>query len=123
MKLWQKLKPNVLIVVAIVGVLIYVFARLLIPELTAQVSNEILALLIGIGIGGLLGIAGALATDGPPDHLGAALKLLAERFGRYGETPEERAFQAAENALQREADIEVARIAAGGTDSGTDQTT
>ena len=116
MKLWEKLKPNVLIVALIVGALIYVFAKLLIPELAAKVSNEILALLIGVGIGGLLGIAGALSTDGPPDHLGAALKLLADRFGSTLNTPEGRAFQAAENELDREARIEIARIAAGQTD-------
>ena len=115
MNILQKLKPNVLIVVMIVGTLIYVFARLLIPELTNQVSNEILALLIGIGIGGLLGIAGALATDGPPDHLGKALELL-KQHGGHLETPEGRAFQAAENALQREADIEIARMQTGRAD-------
>ena len=96
MNILQKLKPNVLIVALIVGTLIYVFARLLIPELVDQVSNEILALLIGVGIGGLLGIAGALATDGPPDHLGKALQLM------IGEA-----------AKDREARIEIASIEAG----------
>lgn len=74
-----KLKPNVLIVALIVGLLVLLFGLWLIPELTNQVSNEILALLIGVGIGGLIGIAGTLASDGPPDHLGKSLELLATR--------------------------------------------
>jgi hypothetical protein len=112
--IWGKLKPNVLIVTLIVGALIFVFGLWLVPELAKQVSNEILALLIGVGIGGLLGIAGALASDGPPDHLGKALELLISRdSGRHDESPEEKAHYAAEAEKERQNRIEIARIAAG----------
>ena len=107
MKLWEKLKPNVLIVALIVGALIYAFGVWLVPQLARQVSNEILALLIGVGIGGLLGIAGALATDGPPDHLGKALELM------KAQRDEERQHYAEQAALDREARLEIARIEAG----------
>jgi len=79
MNFWSKLKPNVLLVSLIVGFLVLMFGAWLVPELTDKVSNEILALLIGVGIGGLIGIAGTLASDGPPDHLGKSLELLAKR--------------------------------------------
>jgi hypothetical protein len=105
--IWGKLKPNVLIVTLIVGALIFVFGLWLVPELAKQVSNEILALLIGVGIGGLLGIAGALASDGPPDHLGKALEIMKQQ------RDDEREHYAEQNAMERDARIEIARIEAG----------
>lgn len=66
---WSKLKPNILIVASQVAFLTGLFGWWLIDRISGElVSSEILALLVGIGIGGLIALAGQLATDNPPNH-------------------------------------------------------
>ena len=62
----QKLRPNVLFLALMVtGVTVYLAVRL-IAQSETMLGNEILALLIGVGIGGLVGVMSAVAQDPPP---------------------------------------------------------
>lgn len=67
MSFWNKLKVNILFVSFEVALLTGVFGYWLIERMSGPVSNEILALLVGIGIGGLIALAGQLATSDPPN--------------------------------------------------------
>lgn len=61
-----KIRPNVIILSLIVAILTYLFGIALIGKIDRLISSEILALLLGIGIGGLLTLAGQIASDPPP---------------------------------------------------------
>ena len=58
MKFWEllfeKLRINVIFLALLVAFLTLEFAQMLVPKLPDLLSGEILALLIGVGIGGLL---------------------------------------------------------------------
>ena len=64
--MWSKIRPNVLLLAAVVAGLTGTLAVMLIDRTEAIVSNEILALLVGVGIGGLVGVMSAVAQDAPP---------------------------------------------------------
>ena len=67
----NKIKPNVIILGVAVALLTGYLAVLLIGKTGAIVSNEILALLVGVGIGGLVGVMSAVAQDAPPPSVPA----------------------------------------------------
>ena len=60
----SKLRTNIILIVLVVAGLTAWFANMLAVNLVAP-ANEIFALLVGIGIGGLLALAGQMATDPP----------------------------------------------------------
>ena len=78
------LRPNVIIVASFGAILCGLFGVLLFINIGSTVSNEILALLVGIGIGGLFTLAGVLAQDPPPPSVPAGVherlvsKLMSE---------------------------------------------
>ena len=77
----SKLRPNVLILGTAVAALTGYLAVLLIDKTDAIVSNEILALLVGVGLGGLIGVMSAVAQDAPPPTVPAAtVEKLIERI-------------------------------------------
>ena len=49
-----------------------IFGVMLIGLIETNISNEILALLVGIGVGGLMTLAGQVATDPPPPTIPAS---------------------------------------------------
>ena len=68
----DKIRPNVLYLATLAGVMTLVFGIMLIRSLAGEtVATEILALLVGIGIGGIMTIAGQVATDPPPPSVPA----------------------------------------------------
>ena len=75
--MFAKLRPNVLLLGALVGAMTMVLALQLIGKTEAIVSNEILALLVGVGLGGLVGVMSAVAQDPPPPT------IPAETFEKY----------------------------------------
>ena len=83
----QKLRPNVLVLAALVAGLTGYLAVLLIARTQAIVSNEILALLVGVGIGGLVGVMSAVAQDPPPPTVPAdtAERLVEKALERGAE--------------------------------------
>ena len=64
----ERLKPNVLWVATMGAGLTGVFGWWLVNVIEVKVSSEILALLVGIGIGGIMTLAGSLADSPPPNH-------------------------------------------------------
>ena len=62
----SKIRPNVIVLAALVAGLTGYLAVLLIAKTDVIVSNEILALLVGVGIGGLVGVMSAVSQDPPP---------------------------------------------------------
>ena len=80
---WQdKLKPNVLILGVLFAVVTVVFAYWLIQKLTGtNVTTQILAMVVGVGISGLATVIGQIATDPPPPTVPADVheRLVAGR--------------------------------------------
>ena len=68
----DKIRPNVIILALLTAVVTVIFGVMLIGLIQAQISNEILALLVGIGVGGLMTLAGQVATDPPPPTIPAS---------------------------------------------------
>lgn len=71
----SKIRPNVLYLGTIVAAMVVVLAVMLIDKVDVLISNEILSLLVGIGIGGLLTVVGQVASDPPPPTIPAELHL------------------------------------------------
>ena len=61
----DKIRPNVIILALLTAVVTVIFGVMLIGLIENSISNEILALLVGIGVGGLMTLAGQVATDPP----------------------------------------------------------
>ena len=79
-----KIRPNVMVALMCGAVLTGLFGWWLIDRLDSGVSTEILAMLVGIGVGGLFTLAGLLAHDPPPPSVPAsthesALSMVLER--------------------------------------------
>lgn len=72
MSFWNRVKPNIIFVSMEVALLTGVFGFWLVNRIEGPISSEILALLVGIGIGGLIALAGQLAQD-PPHNAHKAL--------------------------------------------------
>ena len=68
----DKVRPNVLYLATLAGVITVIFGVMLIQRIQGNISTEILALLVGIGIGSLLTLAGQCATDPPPPTVPAS---------------------------------------------------
>ena len=68
----DKIRPNVIILALLTAIVTVIFGVMLIGLIQAQISNEILALLVGIGVGGLMTLAGQVATDPPPPTIPAS---------------------------------------------------
>lgn len=68
----DKIRPNVIILALLTAVVTVIFGVMLIGLIDTQISNEILALLVGIGVGGLMTLAGQVATDPPPPTIPAS---------------------------------------------------
>ena len=68
----NKLRPNVILLALLVAMLTGYLAVKLIDRTEAIISNEILALLVGVGIGGLVGVMSAVAQDPPPPTVPAS---------------------------------------------------
>ena len=68
----DKIRPNVIILALLTAVVTVIFGIMLIGLIENQISNEILALLVGIGVGGLMTLAGQVATDPPPPTIPAS---------------------------------------------------
>ena len=69
-----KIRPNVMVALMCGAVLTGLFGWWLIDRLDSGVSTEILAMLVGIGVGGMFTLAGLLAHDRPrrrcrPPHM------------------------------------------------------
>ena len=64
----EKLKTNVVILAGLATFLTFSFGSVLVSMVAVEVSGEILALLVGIGIGGLLTAVGSLLTPPPDKH-------------------------------------------------------
>lgn len=62
----DKLRPNVLLLATLAAALTFVFGAALIDKVAVLPSQEVLALLVGIGVGGIMTLAGQVATDPPP---------------------------------------------------------
>ena len=67
-----KIRPNVMVALICGAVLTGLFGWWLIDRLDGAVSTEILAMLVGIGVGGLFTLAGLLAQDPPPPSVPAS---------------------------------------------------
>ena len=79
-----KIRPNVMAALICGSALTGLFGWWLIDRLDGGVSAEILAMLVGIGVGGLFTLAGLLAQDPPPPSVPAStheatLSMLLER--------------------------------------------
>ncbi len=68
----DKIRPNVIILALLTAVVTVIFGVMLIGLIENNISNEILALLVGIGVGGLMTLAGQVATDPPPPTIPAS---------------------------------------------------
>jgi hypothetical protein len=68
----EKIRPNVIILAILTAVVTVIFGVMLIGLIENAISNEILALLVGIGVGGLMTLAGQVATDPPPPTIPAS---------------------------------------------------
>lgn len=62
----DKVRPNVIVLAILVAALTGYLAIMLIGKTDTLVSNEILALLVGVGIGGLVGVMSSVSQDPPP---------------------------------------------------------
>ena len=84
----EKIRPNVIILAILTAVVTVIFGVMLIGLIDGQISNDILALLVGIGVGGLMTLAGQVATDPPPPTIPAqtheAMMKLAAKQGEEG---------------------------------------
>ena len=84
MSFGEKIRPNVIILALLTAVVTVIFGVMLIGLIDVPVSNEILALLVGIGVGGLMTLAGQVATDPPPPTIPAstheAMMRLASKY-------------------------------------------
>ncbi len=89
--MWSKVRPNVIALALLVAALTGCLAALLIERAEAPVSNEILALLVGVGLGGLVGVMSAVAQDPPPPTIpaGTAEKLALRLMERRSEERKE----------------------------------
>ena len=73
-----KLRPNVIILAGLAAILVLIFGYMLIGKLEVQgdeatlAVTAILSMIVGIGIGGLMAIAGQVATDPPPPTVPAS---------------------------------------------------
>ena len=63
--LLSRVMPNVLVAIIAGAALTGLFGYWLIERLPGEIGTEILALLVGVGIGGLFAIAGTLAAPSP----------------------------------------------------------
>ena len=68
----DKIRPNVIILALLTAIVTVIFGVMLIGLIENSISNEILALLVGIGVGGLMTLAGQVATDPPPPTIPAS---------------------------------------------------
>ena len=68
----DKIRPNVIILAVLTAIVTVIFGIMLIGLIENQISNEILALLVGVGVGGLMTLAGQVATDPPPPTIPAS---------------------------------------------------
>ena len=68
----DKIRPNVIILALLTAIVTVIFGVMLIGLIENNISNEILALLVGIGVGGLMTLAGQVATDPPPPTIPAS---------------------------------------------------
>ena len=68
----DKIRPNVIILALLTAGVTVIFGVMLIGLIENSISNEILALLVGIGVGGLMTLAGQVATDPPPPTIPAS---------------------------------------------------
>ena len=68
----DKIRPNVIILALLTAVVTVIFGVMLIGLIENSISNEILSLLVGIGVGGLMTLAGQVATDPPPPTIPAS---------------------------------------------------
>ena len=88
----DKIRPNVIILALMTAIVTVIFGVMLIGLIDNQISNEILALLVGIGVGGLMTLAGQVATDPPPPTIPAstheAMMKLAAKLEEEGEAEE-----------------------------------
>lgn len=69
----EKWRPNVIVLAVIVASMTVLFGLQLIAKIELLASQEILALLVGIGIGGIMTLAGQVATDPPPPTVPASI--------------------------------------------------
>lgn len=65
MEFLKKIRVNILLIAALVGLITLQLAIRLVDR-SEHVSNEILALVVGVGLGGLVSVMGQLAQDSPP---------------------------------------------------------
>ena len=68
----EKIRPNVMVLATIAGTLTLIFGWLLINRLTIDNAEAtlaivaVLSMIVGIGIGGIMTLAGQVASDPPP---------------------------------------------------------
>ena len=67
----NKLRPNVIILSIIIALLTFTLATKLIDIADVPLSSEILALLVGVGVGGLVSTLSGVAQDPPPPSVPA----------------------------------------------------
>ena len=81
------IRPNVLIALSAGALLTGLFGYWLIQRIEGPVASEILALLVGIGIGGLFTLAGVLAQDPPPPSVPADVheRLMTGKTAKDGD--------------------------------------
>ena len=82
------LRPNVLVALLSGALLTGIFGYWLINRLDGTVASEILALLVGIGIGGVFTLAGVLAQDPPPPSVPADVheRLMLAKDGKVADS-------------------------------------
>ena len=61
----NKIRPNVWYMAAIVGLLTFVFLGQLVGIMETSISGELYALVVGVGLGGLVSVMSQTATDPP----------------------------------------------------------
>ena len=67
----EKIRPNVIWLGTACLILTGFFGYMLIQQLGSSVSNEVLALLVGIGLGSMVSVVASVATDPPPPNVPA----------------------------------------------------
>ena len=60
----SKLRPNVVALATLVGIITIIFGNRLLSDVTD--ADTVLALLVGVGLGGLVSVMGGVAQDPPP---------------------------------------------------------
>ena len=68
----SKIRPNVMVALMCGAALTGLFGWWLIDRMDGGVSTDILAMLVGIGVGGLFTLAGLLSQDPPPPSVPAS---------------------------------------------------